>query len=313
MWTLEELLFRKQTCESALRSISLLGEAENEGIANNATGVFKECFNPLHPQFPLSLERRLAVLREGLAADKSEQMNVLAVKGIAEAFDLHAVVALRRSEGAVPLDSRPEMKWGEMWDYWKTLATLAWETCRSNRQTVSEQARTALPRILYGLVAQTPPLEAARFCKMVVNEVLKEKLDISLNELCANLILGQQVADYFLAESQRRAVSGNLKALSFTGWVIFCSCLAVVLALPFQSKWGLAGPVFSPLFFLVCAVAYLWWGVGLLRNPESFLKRTTEPWSRLPTWAVKCFGSLLLLGAVGFSYGFALKIKALLR
>jgi len=29
-----------------------------------------------------------------------------------------------------------------------------------------------------------------------------------------------------------------------------------------------------------------WWGVGLLRNPESFLQKTTEPWSRLPTWAV---------------------------
>jgi len=205
MWTLEELLFRKQTSESALRSVALLGEAENEGIANNATGVFKECFNPLHPQFPLSLERRLAVLREGLATDKSEQMNVLSVKGIAKAFDLHGVVALRRSDGAVPLDSRPEMKWGEMWEYWKTLATLAWEACRSKRQTVSEHACSALPRILYGLIAQTPPLDAARFCKTVVDEVLREKLHISLNELCADLILGQQVADSYAQDHPRYA------------------------------------------------------------------------------------------------------------
>jgi hypothetical protein len=118
---------------------------------------------------------------------------------------------------------------------------------------------------------------------------------------------------YFLAEFQRRAVSRNLKALSFTGWVIFCSCLAMVIALPFHSKWSLFAPVFSPLFFLVCAVAYVWWGVRLLRNPESFLKQTTEPWSRLPTWAVQCFGALLLLGAAGFSFGFALRIKGLLR
>lgn len=205
MWTLEELLFRKRTSESALRSISLLAEAENEGIRNNATGVFKECFNPLHPQFPLSLERRLTVLREGLAPDKSEQMNILAVKGIAEAFNFHGTVALRRSDGAVPLDSRPEMKWGEMWEYWKDLATLAWETCRSKRQTVSEQACSALPRILYGLVAQTPPLDAARFCKTVVDEVLTEKLHISLNELCADLILGQQVADSYLQDHPRYA------------------------------------------------------------------------------------------------------------
>jgi hypothetical protein len=120
-------------------------------------------------------------------------------------------------------------------------------------------------------------------------------------------------ARYFLAEFQRRAMSRNLRALSFTGWIIFCSCLAVAIALLFQSKGDLLAPVFSPLFFLVCATAYVWWGVGLLRNPESFLKQTTEPWSRLPTWAVKSFGALLLLGALGFSYGFALRIKDLLR
>ena len=203
MWTLDELLFRKRTSESALRSISLLAEAENETISNNATGVFTECFNPLHPQFPLSLERRLAVLREALAGDKSEQMNILAVKGIAEAFDLHGVVSLRRSDGAVPLDSRPEMKWGEMWEYWKDLARLVWETCRSKLTKVSEQACSALPRILYGLIAQTPPLDAAKFSKTVVDEVLRDKLHISLHELCADLILGQQVADSYSQDHPR--------------------------------------------------------------------------------------------------------------
>jgi p-aminobenzoyl-glutamate transporter AbgT len=120
-------------------------------------------------------------------------------------------------------------------------------------------------------------------------------------------------ARYFLAESQRRALSGNLRALSFTGWIIFCGCMAVVIALPFQSKWSLLAPVFSPLFFLGCAVAYIWWGVGLLRNPESFLKRAIEPLSRLPIWAVRSFGSVLLLGAAGFLYGFVLRIKGLFR
>jgi hypothetical protein len=120
-------------------------------------------------------------------------------------------------------------------------------------------------------------------------------------------------AHYFLAESQRRALSGKLRALSLTGWAIFCGCTIVVVAIPFHSKWSLLAPVFGPLFFLVCAVAYLWWGVGLLCYPESFLKQAPEPWSRLPTWVIKCFGSLLLLGAVGFLYGFAVRIKDLLR
>ena len=120
-------------------------------------------------------------------------------------------------------------------------------------------------------------------------------------------------ARYFLAGFQRRALFGNLKGLSFTGWVIFGICMAAALAFLFHSKWSLLAPVFSPLFFLVCAVAYVWWGIGLLRNPESFLKRTIEPWSRIPVWAVKAFGSLLLLGAAGFFYGFSVRIKGLLR
>lgn len=118
---------------------------------------------------------------------------------------------------------------------------------------------------------------------------------------------------HFLGEAQRRAVSGNLKAVSLIGWVLFCGCTAVVIAIPFHSKWSLLAPVFGPLFFLVCAGAYSWWGIGLLRHPESFLKRASGFWSRVPIWGVRILGSLLLLGAAGFLYGFLSNIKALLR
>jgi hypothetical protein len=118
---------------------------------------------------------------------------------------------------------------------------------------------------------------------------------------------------YFLAESQRRALSGNLRGVSITGWIILGGCIVAAMAIPFHSKWDLLAPVFGPLFFLACAAAYLWWGIGLLRSRNSFLKRATEPWSRIPTWVIKVFGALLLLGAVGFLYGFAVRMKGLLR
>ena len=120
-------------------------------------------------------------------------------------------------------------------------------------------------------------------------------------------------ARYFLAEYQRRALSGKFRALSFTGWIIFSVCTIAIIVLPFGSKLNFLAPVFSPLFFFVCAVAYLWWGVGLVRKPESFLDRLNQPWNRLPAWAIRGFGLLLLLGAVGFLYGFAVKIRVLLR
>lgn len=118
---------------------------------------------------------------------------------------------------------------------------------------------------------------------------------------------------YFLAEYQRKALSDNFKGLSLVGWLIFAASLVAVIVIPFGSKLNVLAPVFVPLFFLVCALAYIWWGVGLLRDPQSFLKRTTEPWNRLPAWVIKGFGSLLLVGAVGFLYGLAVKIRAFLR
>jgi hypothetical protein len=118
---------------------------------------------------------------------------------------------------------------------------------------------------------------------------------------------------YFLAEYQRKALSGNIKVVSLVGWGIFSGCIVVAIALPFHSKWNLLAPVVSPLFFLICAAAYCWWGIWLVRRPESFLKRVTVPWSRLPVWGVRVFGVLLLVGATAFLYGFALRVKGLLR
>ena len=118
---------------------------------------------------------------------------------------------------------------------------------------------------------------------------------------------------YFLAESQRRALSANLRGVSITGWIIFAASSVVAIAIPFHSIWHLWTPVFEPLFFFVCATAYLWWGIGLVRKPESFLKRAISPWNRMPTLAIKSLGAVLLLGAVGFLYGFAVRIVSLLR
>jgi hypothetical protein len=118
---------------------------------------------------------------------------------------------------------------------------------------------------------------------------------------------------YFLAKYQRRALSRNPRALSLTGWAIFAACMVVIIALPFQSKWYVLAPVFGPLFDLVCAAAYIWWGIGLLRRPNRFLERASDPWARLPAWAIQGFGLVLLVGAAGFLYGFAERIKAMLR
>lgn len=76
----------------------------------------------------------------------------------------------------------------------------------------------------------------------------------------------------------------------------------------FQSELNFLAPIVGPLLFLVCAAAYLWWGIWLVRTPDSFLKRATGPLSRLPVWGVRAFGSVLLVGAIGFLYGFVTRL-----
>ena len=76
----------------------------------------------------------------------------------------------------------------------------------------------------------------------------------------------------------------------------------------FHSELNVLAPIVGPLLLLVCAAAYIWWGIWLVRSPDSFLKRATAPLSRLPVWGVRAFGAVLLVGAIGFLYGFVIRV-----
>lgn len=113
---------------------------------------------------------------------------------------------------------------------------------------------------------------------------------------------------YFLAEYQRKALSDHLWFVSAFGWVFFCFSVLFFVAFSFKIEWNFLAPIVGPLLFLVCAAAYLWWGIWLVRSPNSFLKHATGPLKRLPVWCVRAFGFVLLVGAIGFLYGFASRL-----
>ena len=113
---------------------------------------------------------------------------------------------------------------------------------------------------------------------------------------------------YFLAEYQRKALSDHLRFVSAFGWVSFSFSVLFFVTFIFQIDGNFLAPIVGPLLFLGCAAAYLWWGIWLVRNPDSFLKRATGPLKRLPVWCVRAFGSVLLVAAVGFLYGFASRL-----
>ncbi|MGO9270270.1 MAG: hypothetical protein ACLQOO_08465 [Terriglobia bacterium] len=102
MWALEELLFRSKTSTLAMRCLALLAEAENENIANSATGVLCECFHPTHPQCPVPLEERLTLLTEILAKDDPVEIRQIGLSAIEVGLTRGYTVTLRRSSGLEP-------------------------------------------------------------------------------------------------------------------------------------------------------------------------------------------------------------------
>lgn len=124
VWTVDRLLFRSQTSQGALRCLALLAEAENERWGNSSSGVFAECFHPLHPQLPLPIGQRLSVLRELLIGEVQKPRKLLALKAAEEAFARIGSVMLRRSEGADPFDTVPRVTYGEIREYLRSIIEL---------------------------------------------------------------------------------------------------------------------------------------------------------------------------------------------
>jgi hypothetical protein len=70
---------------------------------------------------PLPLDERLEILKDLLQASHSTPIQLVAVKAIETALGRGGAVTLRHSEGLEPLDSRPLLTYGEVWDYMDAL------------------------------------------------------------------------------------------------------------------------------------------------------------------------------------------------
>jgi hypothetical protein len=142
---IEEMLFRETTSETALRSLILLAEAENETWSNNATGVVKEAFFPLHSQMPLPLPRRLNLLREMMGL--SERISLIAVDAMADALQPHTAITIRTTSGATPLGQMPQMTWGDVFRYQEDCIELLMNSAlQDERISISRAAARRLPR-----------------------------------------------------------------------------------------------------------------------------------------------------------------------
>jgi len=215
MWTLEQLLFRRNTSGIALRCIALLAEAENERWSNNATGVFAECFNPMHPQVPLPLDERLTVLRELLAEGTTRQRRLLSVKATAGAFERVGVVTLRSSEGPEPFDKVPAVTYQELREYLHTIIDLTRSLIRDDDQEIASAAGKTVIECTAEYAVQADPNRGVAILEQIGPEVLAQTVPITVEDYVAALNfavrgLEPQRANF---EAELRRTRGLLRAV----------------------------------------------------------------------------------------------------
>jgi hypothetical protein len=185
---LNELLFRSQTSAAALECLALLAEIEPGKSDNPALGLFSEALHPLHAQVPLPLEQRLELVREMADSESSWGRKEVAVRALIAVLSRHAPMILRPSEGAEPLDSQPEMTWGEVWDYLAALLDLLFRFTESENDSLVALACSELPAAIAECsVPARPEATVARYT-VAVEAVIMSNLPIPVSTLaiCLN-------------------------------------------------------------------------------------------------------------------------------
>lgn len=182
MWALEQLLFRSRTSKGALRLIWLLADAETENYGNNATGVLKESFHPLHPQIPLPLGERLTLINEFVSMGDHKTSMSTAVNAVKGAFSRTSSIRLRRSSGLDPLDSSPPLTYGEIWAYFRSLLEVLLKLAQAEEET-AHASRQFLPEAIMEVALQGSPREGIDHFRLLIDWALQEREGIDISQL----------------------------------------------------------------------------------------------------------------------------------
>lgn len=119
MWALEDLAWWREHFPAAARLIRRLAWAENEEIANNATGIWQRLFQVMLGGTAAPFEERLPILREALHADDPamRRLGVLALGAALQTGQIMRVGGPPEDTGRLPPEEwrpRTYAEWGEI-------------------------------------------------------------------------------------------------------------------------------------------------------------------------------------------------------
>jgi hypothetical protein len=188
---IEEMLFREPTSETALRSLILLAEAENETWSNNATGVVHEAFFPLHSQMPLRLTPRLNLLSEMMRPTQSNGISQLAVDSMGDALEPSTAITIRTTSAATPLGQMPQMTWGDVFRYQEGCIDLLMNAALGDqRPAIRHAAARRVPRALMNLVLRARIEHSLPHLRTIVDTVIAETGAFDVSDLADAMMWG---------------------------------------------------------------------------------------------------------------------------
>ena len=151
IWSLEKIAVWRDLFADAARLILALGEAENEGCSNNASGVFAGLFSPGYgPVAPTEAPpaERFPVLKKAIESDSKEQ-RALALRACGEALKSESFSRIGSPEYQ-GLRKEPELwtpkTYGELWDSYRRV----WQLLSDQLTRLPEDEREKAAAILLG-------------------------------------------------------------------------------------------------------------------------------------------------------------------
>jgi hypothetical protein len=189
MWSIDQMLFREESAEAAIRILKSLALAEVETYSNNATGVFCESFMYWHPQLSIPLGRRIAILRDMVAADSDENSLALGLRAIVTGLTSQSGLSFRPSTSSIPLSSRPELTYREVWHYNEALIDLLIALAENPNTRVAKEASSHLPSALRQGSKRARLTELVKRAQKIMALWQNGKIDISASEFATSIDL----------------------------------------------------------------------------------------------------------------------------
>lgn len=149
VWALEKIAMRRDLFVDAARLLLALGEAENEGWSNNASGVFAKLFSPARGRAAptgASPAERLPVLKEAFESESKER-RVLAVKACNEGLEADRFSRMPSTEYRglrKEVDLWDPETYGELFDAYRQV----WQLLSEQLEHLPEDEREAAIDIL---------------------------------------------------------------------------------------------------------------------------------------------------------------------